>query len=395
MTSSASDLVSVSGRYHALVDDQDLEYDPAQGALVQKLDALNARLRGYRPEAKPGALSRLFGVKALEAPRGLYIHGSVGRGKTMLMDLFFGAVAVPKKRRVHFHALMADVHGRLHAWRQARKAGTVTGEDPIAPVAAELANEASLLCFDEFAVRDIADAMILGRLFTALFSAGVVVVATSNVAPDDLYEGGLNRALFLPFVALLKERCEVVALDARTDYRLEKLVRAPVYYTPLSAKADAALDRAFLELTGVARGAPAEIELLGRRLDVPQAARNVARFAFDDLCRKPLGSSDYLEIAERFHTVFIDRIPVIKPEERNEAKRFIILVDALYDMRVKLVASAAAEPEALFSGADGPEAFEFARAASRLVEMRSVDYLGLPHGGSNARLGDLGGLVET
>ena len=271
----------------------------------------------------------------------------------------------------------------------------MTGEDPIAPVAAELMNEASLLCFDEFAVRDIADAMILGRLFTALFAAGVVVVATSNVAPDDLYEGGLNRALFLPFVALLKERCEIVALDARTDYRLEKLVRAPVYYTPLSPKADAALDRAFLELTGVARGAPAEIALLGRRLDVPQAARGVARFAFDDLCRKPLGSNDYLEIAERFHTVFIDRIPVLKPRSATKPSASSSSIDALYDMRVKLVVSAAAEPEALFSGAEGPEAFEFARAASRLFEMRSADYLALPHGGSGARFGDLGGLVET
>ena len=178
------------------------------------------------------------------------MHGAVGRGKTMLMDLFFNAVDVDAKRRAHFHGFMADVHARLHRWRQARKKGEVEGEDPIAPVAAELAREASLLCFDEFAVRDIADAMILGRLFTALFEAGVVVVATSNVAPDDLYKDGLNRALFLPFVALLNERLDIVELDARTDYRLEKLVRAPVYYTPLGPKADGALDAAFLALTG-------------------------------------------------------------------------------------------------------------------------------------------------
>ena len=220
-------------------------------------------------------------------------------------------------------------------------------------------------------------------------------MATSNVAPDDLYQDGLNRALFLPFIALLKERCEVVRLDAHTDYRLEKLVRAPVYYTPLSAKADAALDAAFLTLAGVPRGAPIEIELLGRHLDVPQAAHGVARFTFDGLCRRPLGSPDYLEIAERFHTVLVDRIPVLGPNERNEAKRFIILIDALYDMRVKLVASAAAEPERLFAGAEGAEAFEFARTASRLFEMRSADYLALPHGAIGARLGDLGGIAET
>jgi cell division protein ZapE len=387
--------MSISERYRALLDERRIEYDPAQAVLVAKLDALAARLRDYRPDTKPGVLARFMGAKPAEAPRGLYVHGSVGRGKTMLMDLFFAAVETPRKRRVHFHAFMADVHARLHEWRQARKVGTVTGDDPIAPVAAELAREASLLCFDEFAVRDIADAMILGRLFTALFSAGVVVVATSNVAPRDLYRDGLNRALFLPFIALLETQCEIVELDARTDYRLEKLVRAPVYYTPLSPKADAALDAAFLTLTGSPRGSPIEIELLGRRLEAPQAVGGVARFDFDALCRKPLGSADYLEIAERFHTVFVDRIPVLGAAERNEAKRFIILIDALYDMRVKLVASAAAEPEGLFTGAEGAEAFEFARTASRLFEMRSAEYLALPHGSEAARMGDLGGIAET
>jgi cell division protein ZapE len=388
-------MTAVSKRYRALIEEVQIKSDPAQAALVEKLDALCGRLTGCRVEARPSAFSRLFGAKPPDPPRGLYVHGPVGRGKTMLMDLFFAAVDVPRKRRAHFHAFMADVHVRLHEWRQARKVGTVTGEDPIAPVAAELAREASLLCFDEFAVRDIADAMILGRLFTALFSAGVVVVATSNVPPDDLYRDGLNRALFLPFVALLKERCEVVELASLTDYRLEKLVRAPVYYTPLSPKADAALDAAFLALTGVPRGRPVEIELLGRILDVPQAVGGVARFGFDGLCRKPLGSADYLEIAERYHTVFIDRIPVLSAAERNAVKRFIILIDALYDMRVKLVASAAAEPEGLFAGAEGAEAFEFARTASRLFEMRSADYLALPHGLEAARMDGLGGIAET
>ncbi len=388
-------MTSIAEQYRALVLDHELEFDAAQTALADKLDSLRASLRGYRADVRPSALARFVGIRPPEPPRGLYIHGPVGRGKTMLMDLFFDDVEVPQKRRAHFHSFMADAHARLHQWRQARKRGEVTGDDPIAPVAAELAREASLLCFDEFAVRDIADAMILGRLFTALFAAGVVVVATSNVAPDDLYRDGLNRALFLPFIALMRERLDVAELDAGADYRLKKLVRAPVYYTPLGPKADAALDAAFFALAGVRQAPPAQIELLGRFLDVPQAADGVARFDFDSLCRRPLGSSDYLEVAERFHTVFIDRIPILAAEERNEAKRFIILVDALYDMRVKLIASAAAEPGALFVGADGAEAFEFARTASRLFEMRSADYLALPHGRDGTRSGDLGGIAET
>jgi cell division protein ZapE len=388
-------MTTISERYRALVLDHRFEYDPAQAALADRLDALCQRLEGYKTDKRPGAFAWLMGAKSATPPRGLYIHGPVGRGKTMLMDLFFSAVEAPPKRRVHFHAFMADVHARLHLWRQARKRGDMTGEDPIAPVAAEVARAASLLCFDEFAVRDIADAMILGRLFAALFAAGVVVVATSNVAPDDLYKEGLNRTLFLPFVALLRERLDIVELDARTDYRLEKLVRAPVYYTPLSPKADAALDAAFFALTGSERGEPAEIELLGRLLEVPQAIDGVARFDFGELCRRPLGSADYLEIAERFHTLVIDRIPVLSPAERNEARRLIILVDALYDMRVKLVASAAAEPQALFGGTDGAGAFEVARTASRLIEMRSADYLALPHGREGPQSGDLGGIAET
>jgi cell division protein ZapE len=224
----------IADRYRALVSERGFESDPAQADVVRKLDALVSKLKGYKAEGKPGGFSRLFGIKVAEPPRGLYIHGPVGGGKTMLMDMAFDAAQTPFKRRAHFHAFMADVHARLHAWRQALKRGEVICEDAIAPVAAALAREVSLLCFDEFAVRDIADAMILGRLFTALFSAGVVVVATSNVAPGDLYKDGLNRALFLPFIALLRERLDIVELDARTDYRLEKLKRAPVYYTPLS-----------------------------------------------------------------------------------------------------------------------------------------------------------------
>jgi cell division protein ZapE len=389
-------MTRIAEGYRALVSERGFEFDPAQAELTWKLDALSAALKDYRPEAKPGGFARLIGHKAAEPPRGLYIHGSVGGGKTMLMDMFFDTIEGPRKRRAHFHAFMADVHARLNQWRQARKRGEAIGEDPIAPVAAELAREAPLLCFDEFSVRDIADAMILSRLFTALLAAGVVVVATSNVAPDELYKDGLNRALFLPFIALIEERLDVVELDARTDYRLEKLKRAPVYYTPLTPKADAALDAAFLGLTGHERGKPTRIELLGRHLDVPQAIDGVARFDFDALCRRPLGAADYLKLAQRFHTLILDRIPLLGESERNEAKRFIILIDALYDMRVKLIASAAGEPKTLYSGAEGPEAFEFARAASRLYEMRSADYLALPHGReSGAQAGDLGGIVET
>jgi cell division protein ZapE len=389
-------MTRIAERYRALVSDRGFEFDQAQAELARKLDALAVKLKGYKAEAKPNGFSRLFGMKPAEPPHGLYIYGPVGRGKTMLMDMFFDAVEAPRKRRAHFHAFMADVHARLHQWRQALKRGEVEGEDPITPVATELAREASLLCFDEFSVRDIADAMIVGRLFTALFAAGVVVVATSNVAPDDLYKDGLNRALFLPFIVLIKERLDVVELDARTDYRLEKLKRAPVYYTPLGQKADAALDAAFLALTGHERGEPARIELLGRHLDAPQAIDGVARFDFDALCRRPLGAADYLKLAQRFHTIIVDRVPVIGASERNEAKRFIILIDALYDMRVKLIASAAGEPETLYAGADGAEAFEFARTASRLFEMRSAEYLALPHGRENgAQAGDLGGIAET
>jgi cell division protein ZapE len=245
-------------------------------------------------------------------------------------------------------------------------------------------------------VRDIADAMILARLFRALFAAGVVVVATSNVAPDDLYKGGLNRALFVPFLDLLGERMEAVELSARRDYRLQKLRRAPVYYCPDDAAADAAMDAAFARLTGQPHGRPRELSLLGRKLAVPQAVDGIARFTFDDLCRRPLGAADFLALAEEFPTLLVDHIPVLAEGERNAAKRFITLIDALYDRKVKLVASAAAEPHELYPGGSGAEAFEFARAASRLMEMRSLDYLSAPHGADKgASSGDLGGLIDT
>jgi len=296
---------------------------------------------------------------------------------------------------------MLDVHERVHEFRQQLKRGEVKGDDPIPPVAAAIAEEAWLLCFDEFHVTDIADAMILGRLFTRLFEAGVVVVATSNVAPDDLYKDGLNRALFLPFVALLQNHMHVVRLEARTDFRLEKLAGVPVWYAPRDEDADVALDVAWERLTGMFSGEPRELPVKGRVVRVPEAAKGVARFSFAELCGQPLGAADYLRVAHEFHTILIDHIPVMDYDRRNEAKRFIILIDTLYDNAVKLVASAAAEPAALYSVADGFEAQsfeaqEFKRTASRLVEMRSQAYLALPHGHGHAvAAGSTAGLVET
>lgn len=388
---------SILSRYEALAAAGGIERDPAQVALARRLDHLAAALADHRLARKSSALGWLFGKRpSSAAPTGLYIWGSVGRGKTMLMDLFFEALPVRRKRRVHFHAFMADAHERIHDWRQKLKRGEVKGEDPIAPVAASLADEAWVLCFDEFAVTDIADAMILGRLFTALFQHGVVVVATSNVEPDRLYEGGLNRTLFLPFIALLKEKMEVVRLDARTDFRLEKLAGSPVYHVPADEQARAALDQAFRRVSGHGRGEPTAITVKGRRVEIPQAAAGVARFDFADLCAKPLGAADYLAIAQDFHTVVLDNIPIMGFEQRNEAKRFITLVDTFYDHRVKLLASAEAEPSDLYRSEHGREVFEFDRTVSRLMEMRSEEYLSLPHGQpASEASGDTTGLVET
>ena len=379
--------------YRAKVARGDFQADAAQEELATRLDDLAARLADAQETA--GGWTRFFGRRSgTEAPRGLYIVGDVGRGKTMLMDLFYACVEVERKRRVHFHAFMGDVHARIHAWRQASKRGLAKGDDPIGPVAEALAAEARLLCFDEFAVTDIADAMILSRLFTALFGAGVTMVATSNVPPQDLYRDGLNRTLFLPFIGLLEERSEVVRLDAAHDFRYRTLTEAAVWFTPADAAAHQALDRAFLALTGLEAGPALDLPLLGRLVHVPQAAGGVARFSFAALCEAPLGSADYLAIARAFGTVIVDGIRVIGPGERNLAKRFITLVDTVYDEQVKLIASAQAEPETLYTGADGREAFEFARTVSRLHEMRSADYLALPHGHGRSS-GDTSGLVET
>ncbi len=298
----------------------------------------------------------------------------------MLMDLFFETSPAVRKRRVHFHEFMADVHERVHAYRQDIKNGANPEQDPIQRTAAALYDEAWLLCFDEFHVTDIADAMILGRLFTRLFELGVVMVATSNLPPGELYKDGLNRALFLPFIGLLERYCDVVRLEARADFRLEKLTGMPTWYVPDDAKADAALDETWLRLAGENGGAPQELIVKGHAVRVPKAAMGVARFSFNDLCAQPLAASDYLKIAHEFHTIIIDHIPVMDFARRNEAKRFIILIDTLYDHAVKLVASAQAQPDELYRGEQGFEAQEFKRTASRLIEMRSQSYLGLPHG---------------
>jgi cell division protein ZapE len=373
---------SLRTHYAALVAAGEIERDPAQEAAVARLADLEARLQEYRLARKSSALGWLFGRReALKQPiRGLYLFGDVGRGKTMLMDLFFATSPVLRRRRAHFHEFMLDVHDRVHAWRQQRKRGEVKGDDPIEPVAAALADEAWLLCFDEFHVTDIADAMILGRLFTQLFARGVVVVATSNVAPDDLYKEGLNRALFVPFIGLLKQQMEVMRLAARTDFRLEKFTGQSVWFTPVDEDADVALDMAWERLTGMLEGERVKLALKGRTVDVPQAARGVARFNFSQLCEQPLGAADYLKIAHEFHTLVIDHIPVMTYENRNAAKRFITLIDTLYDNGVKVVASANAEPDALYLATEGVEAMEFKRTTSRLIEMRSDDYLALPHG---------------
>jgi cell division protein ZapE len=386
----------IAARYHGLASGGAIERDPAQLALVAKLDALAAALETSRLAAKSSALGWLLGRRApAEPPRGLYIWGGVGRGKTMLMDLFFENLQVPRKRRSHFHAYMAEVHERIHDWRQKLKRGEVKGDDPIRPAAAALAEEAPVLCFDEFAVTDIADAMILGRLFTGLFEHGVVVVATSNAPPDELYREGLNRTLFLPFIALLHEHMDVVHLASRTDFRLEKLGDSPVYFVPADAAAHRAMDDIFARLTGGAKPKPVRLMVLGHPVEVPAQAMGVARLSYADACQRPLGAADYIALARAYHTILIDGVPVIPSERRDEAKRFITMIDVLYERRVKLVCSAEAEPDELYHAETGFEAFEFARAASRLAEMRSREYLALPRGRGHAVTGNITGIVET
>ncbi|MCA1386220.1 cell division protein ZapE [Bradyrhizobium sp. BRP23] len=383
--------------YQAGIASGAIEPDPAQAEVAEAYAALDLRLSTYKPTRKQGLLSRLFssGDKD-EAPRGLYIHGEVGRGKTMLMDLFFQHSSVEHKRRAHFHEFMADVHERIYDYRQSIARGEIADSDVIALTANAIFEESWLLCFDEFHVTDIADAMILGRLFAKLFELGTVVVATSNVAPDDLYKGGLNRSLFLPFIKQITDHMDVARLDARTDFRLEKLQGVPMWLTPADGDADAALDRAWKRMTGGAKCRSRDISIKGRILHVPCSAHGVARFSFADLCEQPLGASDYLRLAHDYHTLLVDHIPVMDLSQRNAAKRFITLIDTLYDNAVKLMASADANPISLYLATDGTEAMEFNRTASRLIEMSSESYLALPHGRKDSTAsGSTKGLVET
>ena len=378
-------------RYQAAVSAGELRPDPAQRAVVERLarcaDALEAR-----PQ-RGSILWRAIG-KRPEAVRGVYLWGGVGRGKSMLMDMFFASVEGPRKRRVHFHEFMQEVHDRLRVEREKET------PDPVMPVADAIADEVRLLAFDEMIVTNSADAMILSRLFTRIMSHDVTIVATSNRAPDQLYLNGLNREHFLPFIALLEEKLDVIALDGPTDYRLERLGGFPTWYVPNGKAATDALSRAFFRLTDfpVEDRAHVPTEELpipgGRSMHVPKSLKGVAVFSFKRLCGEARGIPDYLAIARRYHTVIIVGIPKLSVELRNEATRFKLLIDTLYEHRVKLLAAADAEPEQLYVGGD--DAFEFDRTVSRLIEMRSEEYLAMPHGRpDSAASGDTTGLVET
>jgi cell division protein ZapE len=348
----------------------------AQEAAIEALSRLEGDLNAAQ---EPQGFSLFRKPKSLSAIRGVYLWGPVGRGKSMVMDLFFDSAPVKRKRRVHFHAFMADIHSLIDRWRKGspaeRKAqfGQNRGDDPIAPVADLVASQAQLLCFDELQVTDIADAMILGRLFEALFAKGVVLVATSNRPPQDLYRDGINRPLFTPFIDMLSERMDIVAVRGPTDFRLERLKGTQVFFSPLGPDQSAGFDQLWSDLTDGAPEIGATLEVLGRKIYLPHACAGFVRTSFASLCGKALGAGDYLALAARFHTVFLEDITRLDPARRNEAKRFVTLIDALYEAGTKLIALAETEPDDLYPAGDG--AFEFERTASRLHEMRSQDYL--------------------
>jgi cell division protein ZapE len=352
-----------------------LDADPAQELAAEKLQSLHHALLHYQPATGRAGWRERLGLarQREEPPQGLYIFGGVGRGKSMLMDLFFASAPIEKKRRVHFHEFMLEVHDSLHRQRQER----ANDGDVLAPLAERIAGESWLLCFDEFQVSNIADAMLLGRLFAALLDLDVVVIATSNTAPDDLYRGGLQRERFLPFIDLLKERLDILELDGAVDYRRNRIKGMTVYHQPLGAAAEAALADAFARLTDGAAGSATTLVVHGRPLAVPQAAKGVARFGFADLCERALGAADYIAIATHFHTIILGDIPLMTPEQRNAARRFMTLIDALYEHKTNLICAAADVPDKLYAAGDGTR--DFKRAASRLIEMQSMTYLAQPH----------------
>lgn len=360
--------------YRALVREGAIDADPAQALAAEKLQALANALRHYRPNGGGTSWRERLGLarrREEPAPQGLYLCGPVGRGKSKLMDLFFRTVPIEEKRRVHFHAFMAEIHEALHRRRAEGGSG-----DAMAWLADRVLEEAWLLCFDEFQVTNIADAMILGRLFEALFERGLVVVATSNTPPDGLYEDGLQRERFLPFITLFKERLDLLALDGPVDYRRRRLAEMPLYFSPLGPDAHAALREAWDRLTDGAEGIARTLTVKGRDLTVPRSTNGVAWIGFAELCERALGAEDYIALSRRFATVILEGVPVMGPERRDPARRFVTLIDALYEMKTKLIASAAAEPDALCTD---PKVPEFRRAASRLHEMRSSEYLDAPH----------------
>ncbi|GHA24484.1 cell division protein ZapE [Devosia pacifica] len=359
----------VTEAYESRVARGSLTADPAQREAALQLDAIAAQLAQRSEPAS--RLKRLFGAKR-QPIRGAYIHGEVGRGKTMLMDLFFEQVAVSAKRRVHYHEFMDEMHTQIAAFRkQAKQTGDDT--DPVAAVVKPLLRDVHLLCLDEFHVQDITNAMLLSRLFEKLFAGGLVLVATSNVAPRNLYENGLNRQLFLPFIDLLEQHASVLPLPAARDYRRDKFAGQDVFAFGDTDDARAHLDRLWERLTGGEQGEPTSIESLGRQIPVPLAAMGAARFDFSDLCEKPLGSRDYMRIAHGFDTIVVDGVPQFSRTNSNAAKRFILLVDTLYDRGIKLAARFSVPLDALSQ--DNNTAFEFERTVSRLMEMQSADYL--------------------
>ncbi len=373
-----------------MLKDGELRPDSHQKKIVEMLQKLHDNLIGYEEKVTKnnGFLRRIFAKKNREIfPKGLYVHGDVGRGKSMIMDLFFDVAPIRSGRRVHFHAFMLEIHQAMHDWRYmdgpARLALHGTDmDDPIPPLARKIAKESLLLCFDEFQVSDVTDAMILGRLFSSLFDLGVVMVLTSNRPPDDLYSGGLNRALFLPSIDLIKEKLDVVSLSGPTDYRMERMKGVKTYYHPLGSAATKALSKAFWRLTDHevadrSKVGPQELQVQGRTVHVPVADKGVAVFSFKKLCGAALGAADFLAIAWQYHTVIMVGIPRLGAEHRNEAKRFVTFIDVLYENNVKFLCCAEVPPHDLYPQGHGH--FEFQRTVSRLMEMQSRQYLAKGH----------------